>query len=316
MSADAKTLPRTPAPIVVFAYDRPDHLRRCIEALQANDLAGESDLFIFSDAPKEPARSSRVTQVRDYIRTVGGFRMVTVIEQSENLGLAESIIAGVTKLTDEFGRVIVIEDDLVVSPFFLKFMNDGLNVYADDGRVAGIHGYMFPVGGTLPETFFLRDPGCWGWATWKRAWSHFEIDGRKLKREIERRGLKNVLDYDGQYDYSGMLDDQISGNNSSWAVRWCASVFLADKLVLYPATSLVQNIGQDGSGTHDRVTNRFAVSLAAKAVRVGGIPVEESAVARQAMIVYLRSIHRPSFPALGARIVSRLRRAVTSVLFN
>ena len=310
MRGESKALPRTPAPIAVFAYDRPDHLRRCIESLQANDLADESDLFVFSDAPKEPARSPRVAQVRDYIRTIGRFKTVTIIAQPQNLGLAASIISGVTKLSSDFGKVIVVEDDLVVSPYFLQFMNDGLDVYADDDRVAGIHGYMFPVNHGLPETFFLRDPGCWGWATWKRAWEIFEIDGERLRREIRRRGLVNEFNYNGQYDYSGMLDDQIAGRNSSWAVRWYASVFLQDKLVLHPGASFVRNIGQDGSGTHDAATGSFHVQLSPDPISVGGIAVAESPVARQAMIEFFRSIRKPAIVTFCWSIALRVRRAI------
>jgi hypothetical protein len=315
MSAELKALTRSLAPIAIFAYDRPDHLRRCIESLQENDLAADSDLFIFSDAPKaEAARSPRVAQVRDYISTIGRFKTLTIINQSRNLGLAESVISGVTKLTREFGKVIVVEDDLVVSPFFLQFMNDGLDAYADDDRVAGIHGYMFPVSQALPETFFLRDPGCWGWATWKRAWDLFEIDGERLRHEILARGQKHEFDYEGQYDYFGMLEDQIAGRNSSWAVRWHASVFLSDRLVLHPGVSLVRNIGQDGSGTHDKATSQFDVQLSPTPVSVGGISVEESAIARAAMIEYLRLMRGPAASAFGWRIVSRLRRAISGRL--
>jgi hypothetical protein len=316
MSVELKASTRNLTPIAVFCYDRPDHLRRCIEALQGNVLAAESDLFVFSDAPKEPARSPKVAQVRNYIRTIGGFKTVTVIEQPQNLGLATSIISGVTKLTQDFGKVIVVEDDLLVSPYFLQFMNDGLDFYAGHDRVAGIHGYMFPVSRALPETFFLRDPGCWGWATWKRAWDLFEIDGERLKQEIVTRGQKNEFDYDGQYDYFGMLEDQIAGRNSSWAVRWHASVFLSGRLVLHPGVSLVRNIGQDGSGTHDKATSQFDVQLSPAPVSVGSIPVEESAIARAAMIEYLRSMRGPVPSSFCWRIVSRLRRAISSPLFG
>jgi hypothetical protein len=304
------------APIAVFAYDRPDHLRRCIESLQQNALAADSDLFVFSDAPKDSARLPGVAEVRDYIRGIDGFNTVTVMEQQRNLGLAESIISGVTKLTEDFGKAIVVEDDLVVSPFFLQFMNDGLSFYADADMVAGIHGYMFPVGKPLPETFFLRDPGCWGWGTWKRAWILFERDGRRLRREIDRSGLKNVFDYDGQYDYSGMLDDQIAGRNSSWAVRWHATVFLGNRLVLHPGKSLVKNIGKDGTGTHDGNTDQFDVCLSSDPIRVSVIPVEESAVARDAMIAYLRSLKGSGVKALAKQIAYRLRRSVSRGLFG
>ena len=136
MNREPNAVTRGLAPIAVFAYDRPDHLQRCIAALQASDLAAGSDLFVFSDAPREPARSPMVKRVRDYIRTISGFKTLTVIEQPKNLGLAASIITGVTKLTGEFGKVIVVEDDLIVSPYFLRFMNDGLYTYADNDTVA------------------------------------------------------------------------------------------------------------------------------------------------------------------------------------
>jgi hypothetical protein len=248
--------------------------------------------------------------VRDYIHTIRGFKTLTVIEQPQNLGLAASIIAGVTKLTRDFGKVIVVEDDLFVAPYFLQFMNDGLEAYADDDRVAAIQGYVFPVGRPLPETFFLRDPGCWGWATWKRGWDLFDSDGARLRRDLRRRGLKHDFDYDGQYDYSGMLDDQIAGRNNSWAVRWYASVFLHDKLVLHPGVSLVKNIGQDGSGTHDAATSRFNVHLGTNRVSVGGIAIEESSIARQAMVEFFRSIRKPAIVTFGWRVALRLRRAV------
>jgi len=315
MTVDTNILPRNLAPIAVFAYDRPDHLRRCIEALKQNALAADSDLFVFSDAAGDPARAPRVGQVRDDIRTIGGFKTVTVIEQPVNLGLATSVISGVTRLTRDFGKVIVVEDDLVVSPFFLQFMNDGLDVYADDDRVAAVQGYMFPVGQALPETFFLRDPGCWGWATWKRAWDLFEIDGRKLRSEIKRRGLRKSFDYDGQYDYSGMLGDQIAGRNSSWAVRWYASVFLGDRLTLHPGRSLVRNIGQDGSGTHDRGARRLDAGVGAAPVRVVGIPVVESAIAREAMIKYLRARKGSAARVMVEWVVSRIRRRLPRKLF-
>jgi hypothetical protein len=304
---EQKTLRQRLAPIAVFAYDRPHHLRRCIEALRENELAVGSDLFIFSDAAKEPEQSPNVGKVRDYIRAIEGFRSVTVAAQPQNLGLAASVIAGVTKLVSQFGSVIVIEDDLVVSPYFLQFMNDGLAAYANDNRVAAIHGYMFPVGRVLPEIFFLRDPGCWGWATWKRAWDLFKSDGGLLRRELEARDLKWTFDYDGQYDYSGMLDDQIAGRVSSWAVRWYASVFLRDMLTLHPGASLVTNIGQDGSGTHDVATGHFKVHLTPHPVHVGDIPVLESPVAREAMIAYLSKIRSAGSKSFVGRTLLHLR---------
>src|ERR1700724_1178578 len=167
----------TCAPIALFAYNRPFHLRQTVEALQKNDLASRSHLHIVCDAAKSPVDHQSVQDVRTYARKVDGFARVFVREQARNLGLANSIISGVTNLAGEHGRVIVLEDDLVTSPWFLRFMNEGLEFYADEPRVASIHGYVYPVKGELPETFFIRGTDCWGWATWDRAWSCFNSDG-------------------------------------------------------------------------------------------------------------------------------------------
>lgn len=297
----------SPAPIAVFAYNRPAHFRACIASLAANPLAAESDLFVYSDAPKGASAAANVDEVRRFTRTIQGFRSVRIVEQNVNLGLSGSVISGVSQLVRDFGRAVVVEDDLVVAPDFLRFMNDGLDAYADDARVGAVHGYMFPVQGPLPETFFLRDPGCWGWATWRRAWDLFEPDGRGLREQLINRGLQAAFDYDGSYPYLKMLEDQIAGVNNSWAIRWYAALFLCDLLTLYPGRSLVQNIGHDGSGVHGSTSHSFDVHLQAEPIAVGNIAVEESALVRELLIRYLKSLRPHGLRALTQRIASRLR---------
>src|SRR5512146_318351 len=211
------------APVALFVYNRPWHTRQAVEALLANAEAPETPLYIYSDAPKDAAASKLVAEVRGYIASITGFKSVSIIERDHNFGLASSIIDGVTRMCRENGRVIVLEDDLVVSRYFLKFMNDGLRFYEDDDRVISISGYVYPVRERLPETFFLRGADCWGWATWKRGWDLFEEDGRKLLEQLVGKGLLDRFDLFGAYGYSQMLRDQIRGKNSSWAVRWYAS---------------------------------------------------------------------------------------------
>jgi GT2 family glycosyltransferase len=162
------------APIALFVYNRPDHARQTIEALKENELSAESDLIIFADGPKNSGAQAKVNEVRKLIKNVIGFRSLTIHESPNNKGLANSIIDGATKVCEEYGRVIVLEDDLVTSPWFLKYMNDALNTYEQDERVISVHGYTYPVDEPLPETFFLRGADCWGWATWKRGWELFE----------------------------------------------------------------------------------------------------------------------------------------------
>jgi hypothetical protein len=240
---------------------------------------------------------------------VGGFRSVEIVERSANMKLAGSIVDGVTRICEERGRVIVLEDDLVTSPHFLTYMNDALDAYADDERVIGVHGYMFPVDGTLPETFFLRDPGCWGWATWKRGWDLLNQDGEAMLGMIEKKRLEREFNLDGSYDYLNMLRSRIAGKNSSWAILWYASAFLAGKLTLYPGRSLVQNIGNDGSGTHGGTHARFVTALADRPVSVQMVPVEESVVGHARLAAYLRASRPSRLKELLGGLKARLCRA-------
>jgi hypothetical protein len=269
------------APIALFAYSRPWHTKQTVEALQRNALAEQSDLFIFSDAPKRPDSADAVRQVRDYIKTISGFKSINVVERAQNLGLAKSIIDGATYLSNQCGRFIVLEDDIVTSPHFLTFMNEALERYANDDRVISIHGYVYPVAQPLPEAFFLPGADCWGWATWRRGWALFNPDGRFLLNELKRRKLTRSFDFSGSYPYTEMLASQIKGINDSWAVRWYASAFLADKLTLYPGRSLVHNIGNDNSGTHCGDSRGFDALLSDTPINLEAIRVEPSVMARQ-----------------------------------
>ncbi len=277
------------APVALFVYNRPLHTQQTVEALLKNELASESDLFIFSDAPKTAETAPAVLEVREYIKTISGFKSVTIIEREENLGLAKSIIGGVTKLCDEYGQIIVLEDDIVTSPFFLRFMNDALDLYNHDEKVVSISGYMFPVVGELPETFFLRGASSWGWATWSRAWRLFEADGLLLLDELRSRKITHQFDLDGSCRYTKMLENQIAGKNYSWAIRWRASVFLVNGLTLYPGRSLVRNIGHDGSGMHCRDSIKFEVEIATIQTNLLRIPQEECSEVLAALILYYRA---------------------------
>lgn len=279
------------APIALFVYNRPRHTKNLIDSLLANKEAEKSELIIISDAPKHEGITG-VDEVRRYIKTVNGFQSVKIIERQENFGLAKNIITGVTKLLEEYGRLIVLEDDLIVSPWFLAYMNDGLNLYEEDEKAGSIHGYVYPVREQLPETFFLRGGDCWGWATWKRAWSFFEPDGKKLLSQIKQRGLVREFDLNNSYPYYRMLQKQVEGKNSSWAVRWHASLFLRDMLTLYPGTSFVNNQGADDSGTHLKSTNVFDVPVAQSYAGIRKIELQESEAGRKSFSNFFFSIHK------------------------
>ena len=297
------------APIALFAYNRLDHLRQTVASLADNDLASRSDLRIYSDAPKSAAHEAGVLAVRNYLKTVTGFGSVTIVEQSTNKGLAASVIDGVTELCREADRVIVLEDDLVLAPAFLEFMNGALERYRDADKVMQVSGYMFPVRHPerLPEIFFTRLPTSWGWGTWDRAWCAFDPDARSLLARIEGEGRGPDFDIDGSYGYLHMLRMQSAGQVDSWAVRWYASMFVADGLCIRPARSLVQNAGFDGTGSHCGETLSFDVALSDG--RAGQWPdkIEECTEAVAAMAQFFLSL-RPT-PLQRASV--RLRRSLS-----
>lgn len=276
------------APIALFVYNRPEHLRVTVEALQKNALAQASDLIVYSDASKTESQAEAVREVRNYIKRLSGFRSVTVVERDRNFGLANSIIDGVTATVNKYGRIIVLEDDMVTSPYFLNYMNEALEKFADDDRVVSIHGYVYPVAQPLPEAFFLSGADCWGWATWQRGWACFNSDGKFLLNELERRNLIRIFDFNGAYPFSKMLEAQIKGANDSWAVRWYASAFLAGKLTLYPGRSLVHNIGNDNSGTHCGESASLDAELSTTPISLNAIKVEPSQEGRQAFERFFR----------------------------
>lgn len=270
------------APILLFAYNRPRHLQHTVEALAHNPLAQESELFVFSDGARTEDDREDVELVRSYIHTIEGFKTVHRIERDRNYGLAANIIDGVTDIVNRYGRVIVLEDDLVTAPGFLQFMNDALDTYTDEPRVGHIQAYDFTQNPRLPETFLIKFTGSWGWATWQRAWQHFNPDGQYLLNELHRRHLTRRFDFNGKYGFTRMLRRQVEGKNNSWAIRWNASLFLQDILSLNVGRSLVQNEGFDGSGTHCGADHLYEARLYKERLRVEKIsPVTENLEARK-----------------------------------
>lgn len=292
------------APILLFVYNRPEHTHRCIESLLKNTLASESNLFIYADGVKDSTQQEAVNKVRNYIRTIQGFKQITLIERSENWGLARNIIDGVTTQVNRYGKVIVLEDDLVVAPYFLQFMNEALEVYKDEPKVGHIQACDFTQDTTLPDTFLIKWTGSWGWATWDRAWKHFNPNGNELLQELEERKLTHVFDFNGKYGFTRILRRQIEGKNNSWAIRWNASLFLKDILSLNVGRSLVQNEGFDGSGTNCGGGGLYASHLYLQPLFITPIsPIEENKEARQAFIRYYARTN--SFWAKAIRRIKR-----------
>jgi len=250
------------SPIVLFVYDRPWHTKKTIEALQNNELASESELFIYADNAKNKKINNQVLKVRKYIKKIEGFKNVTIIEREKNWGLSKSIIDGVTKVINKYGRVIVMEDDLVVSPYFLMYMNASLCKYVDEVKVIQIAGYMFPLNIDINEdALFLPLTSSWGWASWKRAWDLFDINATSYEQLKNDSLLRERFNLNGAYDYFSMLEGQLAGKLDSWAIRFYLTAFISDALTLYPRETLVINNGFDGSGTHGISNNNLDSSV-------------------------------------------------------
>lgn len=290
------------APIALFVHNRPMHTRRTVEALAANVLATKSDLFIFSDGPKKPEAEATVAAVREYVRGIYGFRSVTIVERTENYGLARSITTGVTDLVSTYGRVVVVEDDIVTSPFFLTYMNDALNKYEGNEQVMHIAGYMFPINPKgLKETFFYRNSSCWGWGTWKRAWDKMGNDACLLKTKFTEE-MKYRFNIDGAYDSWGILQRQCRGEVDSWDIVWYASIFLSGGVCLHPSRSLTKNIGHDGSGIHCPASDMYDVNVNCELItEFGEVPIE-SGLALKRIRRYMLLSRIPTIKMVAKRL--------------
>jgi len=294
------------APIALFVYNRPQHTQRTIKFLQQNELAAESRLYIFSDGAKTSNNDEKVAEVRAIINKTEGFKSVKVIERKENAGLANSVIAGVTQLINDYGQVIVFEDDLVTSPHTLTYFNDALNRYRNEEKVMHIGAYMYPLKSeSLPQSFFYRAATSWGWATWASAWAHFEPNIDTLLNQFDAK-KKSAFSIENSMNFWKQMQEFKKGKNNSWAIRWYASIFLKDGLTLNPAQSLVNNIGHDGTGVHSGINDIYNVIINPKPITQFPEIIKENEAAYQTIKNFLSN--------RKGNMVSRIKRFVKEKL--
>jgi hypothetical protein len=240
------------APICLFTYNRLVETRLTIESLKCNYLAMDSELTIFSDGPKNIDSIKAVQDVRNYLKTITGFKKVSIIESLNNKGLARSVIDGVTVLLDNYSSVIVIEDDLLTSPNFLTYMNKGLDFYESNAEVWSVSGFSFPMdypqGYEFDAAFGVR-ASSWGWATWADRWGKVDWDVSDYEVFIKDRKKQKEFNLGGS-DLCKMLNDQMTGKINSWAIRFCYSQFKNKTFDVFPMISKVKNIGFSGEATH------------------------------------------------------------------
>jgi hypothetical protein len=269
------------APIVLFVYNRPSHTQRTLEALAINTLAEKSELYIYADGMRSNAseqQKEQVMAVRQIIRQHQWCGKVHLIEQTENKGLADSIANGVTEIVNRYGKVIVLEDDIVTSPQFLEYMNNALVRYENDEKVMHVSGYMFPITsdfGDKTNTFFSQLMMCWGWATWKRAWNFFSRNAADVNQKLIQSGKIQVFDYDNSGVFYSQIQRNLENSLKTWAIFWYASIFLNDGLCLMPRISFVQNVGMDNSGENSEQTNIYYNMVLCHNPTIDMLPLEK-----------------------------------------
>jgi GR25 family glycosyltransferase involved in LPS biosynthesis len=279
---------KTLAPVAYFAYNRPLHTRQTLEALHKNTLASETSLWIFLDGAKaglSKEEKANIEAVRKIASEKQWCKEVFIIASETNRGLFGSLVNGITKTVNEFGKIIVIEDDVLISEGFLEFMNDALAFYEHTDKVMHISGFSRPDLQELDlnqSTYFFYHTSCWGWGTWKRAWDNFIPDPVAVQKLVAAKGNINKLNMDGTHEFYWGLKAIADGKFQSWNCLWHSAVFLNDGLALHPAKSLVSNIGHDGSGTNCVSDEAFATHTAlVKRLPVSQIPLIEHAIVRK-----------------------------------
>ena len=278
---------QTFAPIALFVYNRPQHTERTIKFLKQNQLASESRLFIFSDGFKSAEDEAKVLEVRELLKNIDGFKSVEVVERKENMGLANSVIAGVSRLVKDYKQVIVMEDDLITSPYTLTYFNEALERYRNEDQVMHIGAYMYPLKeNNIPESFFYRAATSWGWATWDRAWQHFEPNIDTLMAQFDAK-KRSAFSIEHKMNFWKQMQDFKKGKNNSWAIRWYASIFLKGGLTLNPAQSLVNNIGHDGTGIHSGINDIYNVIINPKPISEYPVEIKENKAAYETIREFL-----------------------------
>ena len=243
------------APIALFTYKRLTHLKKTLSHLESCKFASSSKLYIFSDCNKNSLDYASVSFVRDYLKSINGFLEVEIIERKTNYGLRRNIVSGLNYLFDKYEKVIVLEDDLIVSKSFLEFMNKALDLYLNDEKVCQISGYSYlekilEKKKIKLETYFLKGSDCLAWGTWKDSWKNYHNRSKELLEDLNKKNLVNKLDRNGKYLFSRDLENTMLGFNYGWAINFLSINIILNKYTLYPYRSLALHIGNDNSSTN------------------------------------------------------------------
>jgi len=300
------------APIVLFVYNRPRHTEKVIEALKKNKEATYSDLFVFSDAPKNEEVEENVEQVRNYIKTISGFKTITIKKHTENQGLAKSIIDGVTEVVNKYGKIIVLEDDIETSPYFLKFMNNALDFFLEEKQVWSITGFSYPIKSRkLPLAFCFFAMSCWSWGTWVDRWKYYEKNPDKYILQISPKHV-NRFDYYGSTEMFSQITANKEGKFNTWAIFWYAVQYINSGFQIMPSKPLAKNIGMDGTGIHCGTTTVYDYKLHNDEVKIdfNKIPIKENKLATKLICSFFREQKKGSIIRRTKNCVKQMIRSV------
>jgi hypothetical protein len=292
------------APIILFVYNRPWHTRQTLEALQNNLFATESELFIYSDASKNTETQKYVDEVRSYIEGVSGFKKVSIIKREKNWGLSNSIIDGVTNIIAKYGKIIVLEDDIVTSPYFLKFMNEALINYEDEEKVWHVSGWNYPLEtGGLDDIYLWRLMNCWGWGTWSSKWKYYAKDIDKTIKEFSKSDI-HKLNMDGSHNFFKQVTANHNKKIKTWAIFWYTSIFRNNGLCLNPTQTFVKNIGHDGSGIHCGESSMYDSKLNMNK----NIRFRTKMVENKNAVIHLKKYFKDNRKTITFRVLNRIRK--------
>lgn len=310
------------APIILFVYNRPDMVEQTLRSLQKNALATESELFIYADGPKADASSeqlNKIAEVRKLIRKEQWCGKVNIVEREKNMGLANSVISGVSEMVEKYGRTIVMEDDIQVSPFFLNFMNDALDLYEHNEKILAVASWNYFASGIscTNDHFFFRYPDSIAWATYKRSWNLFEKDAKQAYTKLKEKGKLQAFNGDGHALYfENMLQMQIEGKINSWAIRWTATAVLNDMLTVFPKLSMSKHLGFGAEATHEKTEIDYNANLTVSDRKLNlteATAIEEDKNALEKWVEFVKTNFVPA-PEKPVTLMYRIKRKLKRIL--
>ena len=258
------------APIILFVYNRPYHTKRVLDCLSKNELFDKSEIIIFSDGNRSDEDFDEVKKVRELIENYDFNIKCHLIKRESNLGLSENIITGTSEILNHREKAIIMEDDILTSPYFLRYMNDALEKYENDENVWHISGWNYPIEidkfNYDKQAFFWSVMNCWGWGTWKNRWKNYKKDPIYLIKNWSPEKISK-FNLNDSFDFWSQVKKNYNGSINTWAIFWMTTIFEHNGLCLNPIESFVTNIGHDNSGENSTISTKFDSDLAKKNIK-------------------------------------------------